>query len=289
MDLIRIIIEVEAEMAIRGVVAEDLIILALILDLIMVSPLVNPLEMQLLPLNFLVFNHNLSSKWFSFISVSRSISNFKTYLSNLWQEWSHCLGLLSSHEFCLSRQTCSSQVSIYGRLTPSHCFRLDNILRVPDLASNLLYVHKLCLQNNVFCYFDANQFLIVNFPMGKVLYQGLSKDGVYPIPFSSQLSADSDISSSFAFKSSVKALVSNEAMLWHQRRGHPCSKLLHSTLSSFNNNVKIFVHDDICSQCKPCISAKMHKLPFPKHIMSRTSPLQQWCLGPCSCYFYSWL
>ena len=73
-------------MAIRGVVAEDLIILALILDLIMVSPLVNPLEMQLLPLNFLVFNHNLSSKWFSFISVSRSISNFKTYLSNLWQE-----------------------------------------------------------------------------------------------------------------------------------------------------------------------------------------------------------
>ena len=108
----------------------------------------------------------------------------------------------------------------------------------------------------------------------KVLYQGLSKDGVYPIPFPSQLSADSAIASSLAFKSSVTTPVSNEAMLWHQRLCHPCSKLLHSALSSFNNSVKIFVHDDICSQCKSCISAKMHKLSFPEHVMSSTSPLQ---------------
>ena len=73
-----------------------------------------------------------------------------------------------------------------GKLqTPSHYFRLDNILRVLDLASNILSVHKLCLQNNAFCYFDANQFLIVDLATGKVLYQGLSKDGVYHIPFSS--------------------------------------------------------------------------------------------------------
>ena len=73
-----------------------------------------------------------------------------------------------------------------GKLqTPSHCFRLDNILRVLDLASNLLSVHKLYLQNNAFCYFDANQFLIVDLATRKVLYQGLSKDGVYPIPFPS--------------------------------------------------------------------------------------------------------
>ena len=110
--------------------------------------------------------------------------------------------------------------------------------------------------------------------IGKVLYQGLSKDGVYLIPFSSQLSANSVISSSLDFKSSVNVLVSNEAMLWHQRLGHPCSKLLHSALSSFNNNVKISVQDDICYQCKSCISAKMHKLPFPQHIMSSTSPLK---------------
>ena len=34
--------------------------------------------------------------------------------------------------------------------TLTHNFRLDNILSVPDLASNLLSVHKLCLQIMLF-------------------------------------------------------------------------------------------------------------------------------------------
>ena len=100
-------------------------------------------------------------------------------------------------------------------LTSSHQFRLDNILRVPALASNLLSVHKLCLQNNVYCYFDATQFLIVDLPTGKVLYQGQSKDGVYPIPFSSQLFAAPTTSSSFAFQSFVNSVVSPQVLLWH--------------------------------------------------------------------------
>ena len=69
-------------------------------------------------------------------------------------------------------------------ITSSHNYYLNNILRVPRIASNLLSVHKLCLQNNTFCYFDAYQFLIQDLPTGKVLYRGLSKDGVYPIPSS---------------------------------------------------------------------------------------------------------
>ena len=43
--------------------------------------------------------------------------------------------------------------------TSSHNFK-HGILRVPDLASNLLSVHKLCLQNNAFYYFDAYRFSI---------------------------------------------------------------------------------------------------------------------------------
>ena len=63
-------------------------------------------------------------------------------------------------------------------------------------------------------------------------------------------------------------------MLWHQRRGHPCSKLLQSVLASIPSNVKVSINDDICSQCKYYISSKMHKLPFPKYVMSSTFPLQ---------------
>ena len=69
--------------------------------------------------------------------------------------------------------------------TLTHNFRLYNILRVPDLASNLLFVHKLCLQNNSFYYFDAHKFSIQDLPPGRILYERLSKDGVYPIHTSS--------------------------------------------------------------------------------------------------------
>ena len=75
--------------------------------------------------------------------------------------------------------------------TLTHNFRLDNILRVPDLASNLLSVHKLCLQNNAFCYFDAYKFSIQDLPTGKIPYKGLSKDGVYPIPSNPSLHSTS--------------------------------------------------------------------------------------------------
>ena len=90
----------------------------------------------------------------------------------------------------------------HGELqTLTHNFRLNNILRVLDLASNLLSIHKLCLQNNAFCYFDANKFLIQNLPSGKILYEGLSKDGVYPIPSLSDLSASLHHSNCSAFMS----------------------------------------------------------------------------------------
>ena len=77
-----------------------------------------------------------------------------------------------------------------GKLvTPFHNLNLNNILKVPQIASNLLSVHKLCLQNIVFCYFDAHQFSIKDLPMGKVLYKRLSKDGVYLIPPLASLSS----------------------------------------------------------------------------------------------------
>ena len=34
-------------------------------------------------------------------------------------------------------------------LTPLYNFNLNNILRVPQIASNLLSVHKICLQNKI--------------------------------------------------------------------------------------------------------------------------------------------
>ena len=59
--------------------------------------------------------------------------------------------------------------------------QLKNVLRVPSIASNLVSVHKICHDNQCWCYFDENIISIQALATGKVLYQGKSEDGVYPI------------------------------------------------------------------------------------------------------------
>uniref|UniRef100_A0A2N9H369 CCHC-type domain-containing protein n=1 Tax=Fagus sylvatica TaxID=28930 RepID=A0A2N9H369_FAGSY len=44
--------------------------------------------------------------------------------------------------------------------------------------NNIGTVHKLCKDNNCCCYFDSNKFLIQDLPSGKVLYKGLSENGL---------------------------------------------------------------------------------------------------------------
>ena len=65
--------------------------------------------------------------------------------------------------------------------TKYHNFILKNVLHVPRIAMNFLSVHKFCLDNNYSCHFDAHELKIQDIPMGRLLYKGLSENGVYPI------------------------------------------------------------------------------------------------------------
>ena len=58
---------------------------------------------------------------------------------------------------------------------------LNNVLRVPSIASNLASVHKIFHDNKCFFYFDENIISIQALATRKILYQGRSEDGVYPI------------------------------------------------------------------------------------------------------------
>lgn len=62
--------------------------------------------------------------------------------------------------------------------TPLFNFNLRN---VPRIAFNLLSIHKLCKDNNCRCRFDADHFCIQYLHSGRVLYKGLSENGLYPI------------------------------------------------------------------------------------------------------------
>ena len=63
----------------------------------------------------------------------------------------------------------------------SSTLQLHKVLWVPSISFNLASVHKICQDNNCWCYFDKNILSIQALAKGKVLYQGKSEDGVYPI------------------------------------------------------------------------------------------------------------
>jgi hypothetical protein len=151
--------------------------------------------------------------------------------------------------------------------TKLHHFRLRNVLHVPRIASNLLSVHKLCLHNNCSCYFDSNKLLVQDLPTGRILYQGQSEHGVYPIHSSSFLKS---VHNKSAFNSSLSA--ANNWLLWHTRLGHPSASVLHSVFPSLKscnplNNKSHLLH------CQHCLAGKMHKLPFPISVPKSEFPL----------------
>jgi hypothetical protein len=150
--------------------------------------------------------------------------------------------------------------------TKFHKFQLRNVLHVPRIASNLLSVHKLCLHNHCSCYFDANKLLIQDLPMGRVLYKGLSKNGVYPIQSSTLFNSVINKTACTAHCFCLYCFCT-KWQLWHSRLGHPSHKVLTTLFPSLQCNSSLSsIH------CKHCLAGKMHKLPFPVSNKKSTAP-----------------
>ena len=82
-------------------------------------------------------------------------------------------------------------------------------------------MHKLCLNNNCSCYFDVNKLLIQDLPTWRLLYQGLSRNGVYPIHSSTLFNSASNKTACAAH-----SITPDIWQLWYSRLGHPDSKVL---------------------------------------------------------------
>ena len=101
---------------------------------------------------------------------------------------------------------------------------LRNVLKVPSITSNLASVHKLCQDNNCRCYFDKNILSIQALDMGKILYQGRSKDGVYLI-YPHQTS---QLTLPFKTCNTISKISVFTRSLWHMRLGHPHDQALNT-------------------------------------------------------------
>jgi hypothetical protein len=86
-------------------------------------------------------------------------------------------------------------------------FKLTNILCVPNIHQNLIYVHNFTCSNNVFIDFHPFHFLVKDQSTGATLFYDKCHEGVYPIPMTF-----------FSIKSFVLALVGERKIfiIWHR-------------------------------------------------------------------------
>jgi len=94
----------------------------------------------------------------------------------------------------------------------SSTFTLQNVFHIPSICKNLLSVACFTKDNHVFFLFALDFYQIYCLCTGCLLFQGLYKDGLYPLNLSS-------------VSTSPQALASVHSSIWHNRLGHPSSNV----------------------------------------------------------------
>lgn len=80
-----------------------------------------------------------------------------------------------------------SNLGHYSMLTNSNTsLALSNILHVPSIFHNLLFVHALSTSNPVSIEFFSNRFFVKDLHTRKVICQGENRNGVYCLPLKPQ-------------------------------------------------------------------------------------------------------
>jgi hypothetical protein len=99
---------------------------------------------------------------------------------------------------------------------PIRDLQLRNILHVPSAQKNLVSVHRLASDNNIFLEFHPNFFLIKDRDTKNTLVEGPCRKGLYPLPFAT----------------SKQVFGVNKVSLdrWHSRLGHPSFPIVEKVL-----------------------------------------------------------
>ena len=141
-------------------------------------------------------------------------------------------------------------------------FDLNDILYVPNLHKNLIYLYRLCNTNNVYVEFFPAHFQVKDLSTGVRLLQDKTNDELYEWPMTSQNTI------SLLAASTSKTNQST----WHSRLGHPSSPVFQTVASKFSLPVSSLSQKE--PSCSHCLINKSHKLPFHTNTITTTKPLQ---------------
>lgn len=142
--------------------------------------------------------------------------------------------------------------------TQTRNLNLNHVLHVPQATKNLVSVHRLTTDNDVFLEFHPNYFLIKDRGTKSTLLKGRCHKGLYPLPSASAKLAFGVTKPSFE--------------RWHSRLGHPAAPIVQKVISNFHLPCQVESNKE--SVCGACQQAKSHQLPYPKSSSVSSYPLE---------------
>jgi len=139
----------------------------------------------------------------------------------------------------------------------NNVFKLTHTLCAPSIKRKLLSVSKFCQDNLKSIEFFPFNFVVKDLQTRKPLVHGRTNNGLYEWPVSHPQAH----------------IISTSSPLttWHQRLGHPHSRVLRFILNKFSLP---FHERDKNFHCNSCLSNKVHRHPFTQLSLSSSKPLQ---------------
>ena len=144
--------------------------------------------------------------------------------------------------------------------TYSNSFTLQNVLSVPHMKRNLIYISQIFKTNKTSVEFLPYSFRVKDMQTGVILLHGYTKEGVYE--WSTKYSTPI-----IAF-SSVKATPFD----WHHCLGHPFEPILWHLVSNYKLHLAFALSTSF--HCNDCYCNKGHKLHFSRSTLVSSAPLQ---------------
>ena len=154
-------------------------------------------------------------------------------------------------------------------------FKLNNVLCAPNIKKNLLSVSQFCTHNNTSIEFFPDFFLVKDLTTGASLVRGWSRGNVYEWPTAtspSPVPRSSSSSQHSAFTTTMSSPPYQSISFWHNRLGHPSSKILHQIVAS--HNLPLSKSSSSSTSCNACLCNKSHKLPFGVSSLNCSRPLE---------------
>ncbi len=147
--------------------------------------------------------------------------------------------------------------------SPNRTFILRDTLCVPNLCKNLISVHHLTKQNNVFVELHPFHFFVKDKITGAILIRGACDNGVYTFP-------GKMVASSSPMVANVHERTSIDG--WHKRLGHPSLKIVHNLVKNFC--LPVTSKQNFSSLCSSCSINKAHRQPFRVTSLQSHAPLE---------------